>query len=271
MKTNYLISINNIKDIEEIKKVQDATFLFALEEYSIGYPNTFTLEEVNNVNEPKYLLINRLLTNEDIDNLKTILPQFNGDGFVFEDVGLINILKETKKDLILFINHFNCSSMEINYWLDYVNSVVISNELTIEEIKEITSKTKGPVCVQIFGYNQVMYSRRFLLKNYFDHFNLPYQNPSLIEDKQGTTKFLLTESKHGTVAYSSKIFDGRVLKELPNIAYFLINSSFISQENILKFLKNEEVANTDTGFLTKKTIYKLEERLWLNYLLLPEI
>ena len=60
MKNNYLISINNLTDIDKYKKVGGSAFLFALDSYTIGY-NTFTIEEINSIqNENKYVLINKL-------------------------------------------------------------------------------------------------------------------------------------------------------------------------------------------------------------------
>ena len=53
MKNNYLISINNLTDIDKYKKVGGSAFLFALDSYTIGY-NTFTIEEINSIqNETK--------------------------------------------------------------------------------------------------------------------------------------------------------------------------------------------------------------------------
>ena len=75
MKNNYLISINNLTDIDKYKKVGGSAFLFALDSYTIGY-NTFTIEEINSIqNETKYVLINRLLSSRDIINIETILPK----------------------------------------------------------------------------------------------------------------------------------------------------------------------------------------------------
>ena len=61
MLTNYLVSINNLNDINIYKKAGITTFLFALKDYSIGYETTFTTNEINNLNVTKYVLINTLL------------------------------------------------------------------------------------------------------------------------------------------------------------------------------------------------------------------
>lgn len=257
MKSNYLVSINDINDIEIYKKVGITTFLFALEDYSIGYEKTYKVDEINNIKEHKYCLINRVLDNNDIDNLKIILPNIDVDGFIIEDIGLINIIKSLGKKIYLFINHFNCNYKSINKWLEYVDSVFVSNELTYKELEEITKNVDKKVIIHIFGYNQVMYSRRYLLKNYYDYYNLEYSNTRIITDKMGSVKFKMVEDKYGTITLSNKIFDGRSLLNLDNVLYFYLNTSFISTDIVLKFLNNEEINDSDDGFLNKPTIFKL--------------
>lgn len=259
MLTNYLVSINNLNDINIYKKAGITTFLFALKDYSIGYETTFTTNEINNLNVTKYVLINTLLNSKTIDLLKLVIKNLNVDGFVFEDIGVLNILNELhiKSKKILFMNHFNCNSISVNTWLNYCDSVVISNELTYSEYKYITDNVNAPVVLNTFGYNEIMYSKRKLLSNFYAKFNIQGSLSNIIEDKVTHIKFHLVESPLGTVALSEHIFDGRRLLNLNNVLFYYLNTSFISTSDVLKFINKEEVPNTDTGFLDKPTIYKL--------------
>ena len=259
-KTKYLITINNVNDIDKYKKLGMTTFVFALKDYSIGYEKTYSYEEINNINEKKYVLINQVLDNNKIDSLKEILPELSVDGFIFEDIGLINVFKELniKGIKILFINHFNCNYESVNIWLNYVDSVFISNELTYDELKEITLKSNKEVVLHIFGYNQIMYSKRKLLSNYYKYNNLDIKLKNTIKDKASDIKFNVIEDDNGTVFLSNKIFDGRKLLDLDNVLYYYINTSFIDIDIVIDFINNKEIDNTDDGFLNKKTIYKLK-------------
>ena len=78
--------------------------------------------------------------------------------------------------MILFQNHFNCNQKSIDFWLDRVNSVVVSNELTYKELEYIASNVKGEIVLHLYGYNQVMYSRRLLLSNWSEEFGIPKKN-----------------------------------------------------------------------------------------------
>ena len=256
---NYLVSINNLNDIEKYKKVGISTFLFALKDYSIGYEKTFTIEEINNINEKKYVLINALLTSEDIDNLKKIINSLNVDGFIFEDVGLINVLNELNKPAkkILYMNHFNCNSASVNAWLNYCDSVVLSNELTLDEYRYISEHVDSPIVLNVFGYNEIMYSKRKLLSNYYQKFMVDGKKMNTIEDQVSHIKFHLVETDLGTIALSEHIFNGSKLLNLNNVLFFYLNTSFISTDEVFKFVSGETLVNTDEGFLNTPTIYKL--------------
>lgn len=260
-KTKLLVTINNIDDIEKYKKVGVSTFVFALKDYSIGYEKTYSYDEINKINEKKFVLINQVLDNNKLDSLRSILPYIEVDGFIFEDIGLINVFKELniKGQKILFMNHFNCNYESINTWLDYVDSVFVSNELTYEEIKEITLKSKKEVVLHILGYNQIMYSKRKLLSNYYKYNNKKeVKLKNTIKDKASDIKFNVIEDDNGTIFLSCKVFDGRRLLELENVLYYYMNTSYISFDAVVKFINNETIDGTDEGFLDKKTIYKLK-------------
>ncbi|MBR1416268.1 MAG: U32 family peptidase [Bacilli bacterium] len=255
--TKFLVSINNIDDIKEYKKVGITTFLFALKDYSIGYKD-YSIEEINSINEKKYVLINRVLNTKEIDDLKLIISKLNVDGIIFEDVGLINVLKEYKLEKILFINHFNTNSESINCWLEYVDSVVLSNELTFDEYKYIVSKVNKEVIINIFGYNQIMYSKRKLLSNYNEQFNLDNTYSNEIKDQNSDVKFKILEQNNETLILSNNIFDGRRLLSLSNIKYYYLNTSLIDTSVVLDFINNKEIKNSDEGFLDKMSYYKLK-------------
>ena len=265
MISKILLYIDNLKYIDEYREVGVSTFLFALKGYCVGY-NTNTLEEINNVNiSNKFVLINRVLESKDIDNLREILPKLKVDGIVFEDVGVYNLIKELKLDIkmILFQNHFNTNSFSVNFWLDRVDSVVISNELTYGEIKEIVNNVSKSVVLNLYGYNQVMYSRRLLLSNWSEEFNIPYKNSNVIEDIATHVRFRAIENEYGTVMYSDKIFNGKELLDLDNVLYFYVNSMMVEHNELMDYLKdmNRDRNNMeDDGFLNKETIYKLKER-----------
>lgn len=264
MENKFLVNIRKIEEIEEYKKVGVTTFLFPLASFCVGYESEFSLKEIeNNGEENKYLLINRVLDCAAVDSLYKILKCFkNIKGIVFEDIAVYNIAKKLNLnvELIYFPNHFNTNVSTVNFFLNRVDSVFIANELTKEEIKYITEKASKKVVLQVFGHNQVMYSRRKLLTNFSQEFEIPLHNPNTLIERVSKIRFKAIENEYGTVLYSGKIFNGLELLNLSNAKYFYINTTFISLEDIINTIKEVKTElNTDNGFLEKETIYKLKE------------
>lgn len=255
-KNKYLISLNITEDVPFYKNIGISTFLLPLKDYSIGYLKTFNTEEINSFREKKVVLINQVLNTKKIEELIDIIPKIDVDTFMIEDVGLIDILRKLNKKIILFINHFNCNYESINIWLEYVDSVVVSNELTIEELEVIDKYSKKSLCYHLLGYNQVMYSKRKLLTNYAKHYNLDNVNKRKITDTLGNTKFNVYEDIDGTIIYSDKIFFDKRILHLDNVKYFYINTSFLTKEKVLDILNGIDT-NVSSGFLDRETVFKV--------------
>ena len=182
-------------------------------------------------------------------------------GIVFEDIGVFNLVKKLKLDidLIYFPNHFNTNYQSINAFLDKgLTSAVVSNEITKKEIEDITKNVIKPVVLQVFGYNMAMYSRRLLLDNYAKVYNLEKKNPLVITESVSKHEFLVFENNYGTVSYDNHIFNGESLLELDNVLYFMVNTSFIPIDTVIKFLTNS-YQDEYSGFLDRETIFKLRD------------
>ena len=146
MISNILIYVDDINHIDDYRKAGVSAFLFALEGYSVGY-NTYTLEEIDKIDvSNKYIMINRVLDCASVDGLKSILPKLkNVKGLVYEDIAVYQLVKDLGLDLemIFYQNHFGTNSNSVNFWLDRVDSMFISNEITKEEIDSLLQNNGG--------------------------------------------------------------------------------------------------------------------------------
>lgn len=261
--SNILIYVDKLEYISDYRKAGVSAFLFGLSDYCVGY-NTYDLESIKNIEvSNKYLLINRVLDCNAVDELKEILKDI-GDikGIVFEDIGLVNVINDLgiNVEKILFQNHFGTNKDSINFWLDRVDSVFVSNEITYDEIDYICKNVKGNVVLHLYGYNQVMYSRRLLLSNWSDKFNIEKKSTNVISDVSSGIKFRVMENEYGTVMYSENIFNGSRLLNMDKVKYFYVNTTMIDHDVIMDFLSNKDHSgdNEDNGFLDRETIYKLK-------------
>lgn len=257
--SKILISINNLNEIEKYKKIGITNFLFALHEYSIGYPE-FTIEELKNLDVNVYLNINIIMDTAKINSFKEIIPNLTfAKGILFEDVGVYNILKDSEIPLIWNQAHFAINSVSINSWLKRVSSAVLANDLTKEEINFILDKIDKPLILPIFGFNMAMYSRRYLLGNYNRYHGYKMMNKSYLKINDAN-EFIAEEAENGTVLFYRKPFNYfAFLDEFDDnkllLYYFdATKIAFEEYQNIL----NNTYTDSEEKFLNKKTIYKLE-------------
>lgn len=267
-KTLLLVNDNSLIDI--LKEESNITFLFPLQDFTVGFPNTFQIKDIK---VEGFLFINRVLDNASITKLKEILMNLpsNIKGIVFDDIGVLNILLELNLSItkILFLNHLNCNYESINAYLDYVDSVVISTDITKEETLEILNKAKKPLVLYAFGHVNIMYSRRYLLSNYNKHFNKNVAKNSELEEHMSHQKFKIIENDYGTVIYTNEPYNGLSLSNSDNILYNLINTVLISPAEVLSILNR--TGNLETKYpykylSDKEMIVKLRSEVqWLNY------
>ncbi len=260
---NFLVTVNNLEIINDLKKVGVSTFLFPLKGYTVGFPNTFEISEIKEDNA--YIFINRILPSDEIDDLKEILHNLpnNIKGIMFDDLGVLEIVKNLDKEKILYLNHFGTNYESINHFLEFVDSMIISTDITKEEIETILSKTNKPLVLYAFGYVPVMYSRRTLLTNFNKQFNLENKNTANIKDKMANNKFIAFENEYGTVLYHNIPSNSLEIKH-SNILYNLVNTAFLSDSEVIdlfnSIINNKEINIThDRGFLDRPTIYKLKD------------
>ena len=256
MKNKILITVNNIEDINKLKELGLTNLVFPLKDFCVGIPNTFFSEEIP---DNSYIYINRILDNEGIDKLKEVIINLKSKikGIIFDDLGIIEVIKDLNIEKILYLTHFNCNSESVNIYLDYVDTVILSTDITKEEIEYIIKNSKKDISLFIFGYISTMYSRRLLLNNYSEYYNIEKRNPLVIENNND--KFIVYENNYGTIFYYNKIFNGLELFNL-KAKYYFINSVFLNINDIENILNNNiDYLDTSKHFLYKETIYKLKD------------
>jgi hypothetical protein len=261
MKNNkILIRINNLDEINDYQKESINNFLFALDGFSIGYPS-FSLNELEKLDCNVYLLLNRVLNNDDIDALEKTKSKLSFvKGIFFEDVGVYHLFKDEGINLIWNQAHFVINSSSINIWLKNVYSACLSNELTIDEIGNLLSKVVKPVVLPILGHNNVMYSRRLLLTNFNHYKSLKGLNEAIIKPTEDIS-FKVYENSYGTIFFNSKYFNlyNYLDKIFDNKILFYYLDSSLSSKELLEYINKGTINNEDNRFLLNKTVYRVED------------
>lgn len=249
-----LVTINDLKDISELKRLGINNFVYPLQNFCVGIPNTFLISDIK---EKGFIFINRVLDNNSILELEKILKNIPANimGIIFDDLGVLELVKNLDIIKILYLNHFNTNIESIKIYMEYVDSVVVSSDITKNELEYIINKMPNKLTIMVLGYLQAMYSRRHLISNYQNYHKVKAKNPMKIVNENN--EFLVYENEFGTVFYHLPLYNGLELLDLP-CQYYLIMNTFLSVKELANILKGKSDLSTDTGFLYQETIYKLK-------------
>ena len=247
-----LVTVTNREIIDDLRRDANITLVNPLKSFCVGYEVEFDISEIDD-----YVLVNRILDDNDIDKLESILNSSNIKGIVFDDLGIIDIVANLDITKILLLDHLATNTKSINYYLEYVDSVVVSNDLTEEEIRNIVANVSKPLVINVFGLKTLMYSRRLLLSNYEMYHNLKEERivDANIEDKY----FKIVENDYGTLFYAKNYYNALCLLNLDNVLFFWYNPIFLDNEKIIKLVLDNDITdiNSELLFLDKKTYYKV--------------
>ncbi|HIS11668.1 MAG TPA: U32 family peptidase [Candidatus Onthocola stercoravium] len=249
---NKLVTVTNREIIDDLRNIPNVTLVYPLKSFCVGFTDYFDILEIDD-----YVLVNRILDDNDLDKLESILNSSNIKGIVFDDLGIIDIVANLDITKILLLDHLATNTKSINYYLEYVDSVVVSNDLTEEEIRIIVANVSKPLVINVFGLKTLMYSRRLLLSNYEMYHNLKEERivDASIEDKY----FKIVENDYGTLFYAKNYYNALCLLDLDNVLFFWYNPIFLDNEKIIKLVLDNDITdiNSEPLFLDKKTYYKV--------------
>ena len=276
-----LYDINNIND--------DADgYIIGVDNLSVNYKN-YTIADLKEIaklcldnHKELFVSLNKNMHNKDLPFLKEVLlliDNLNVKGIIYYDIAIVNMHKnlKLKTPLVWGQEHFTTNYQTMDFWYQYgAKYSLVSAEITLDEIIEISKKTKASLIVPIFGYLSMFVSKRHLVKNYLKTFSLKDNSDINYMFKEGKT-YPIIDNKDGVVVYSSHILNGLremlILKDA-NIPYVYLNAFKIdNMQEIIKLFKevNKDNAkeseekinnmlegNTDKGFLYKETVYKVK-------------
>lgn len=218
------------------------------------------------------LMLNRIYFDKDISLLKEALKRYKKMGIqrieytdpaVFieaQKLGMENCLVYNPDTLM-------CNSPDVQFYLDLgISAVLLSKEITLDEMKEIIENTNGNTEVILFGRLNMSYSKRYLLSSYMKEIGkeeevFDRKDLVLIETtREG--KMPVVEDEHGTAVYTDYTLGG-FNEMLPlmqsGVSAFRFDNSFMSNEVFVECLKgfNEVLQGKDgkAVFETLKSNY----------------
>lgn len=259
--------MNDFYVIPNNKDVVFNNLILPLKDYSIGFDVYYTVSEINSLSKKLNIsvIINKFLHKEDIKNIINIINELEIDNikYIFvEDLGLVSLLGNDK--VVVSQNHIINNYDSINYFksLGYSN-ILVNNDLTINELEEIISKTSSNLFMYFISKNNLMYSKRRLLTAFSNYKNSDISKKEVITEKVSNHKLIIKEEKCGTCIFNKRIFAGnKYMSELSSVNKIvnLSNMDEFETKTILKYMDKVNLSDyieIDDYFLDNVIPYKV--------------
>ncbi len=284
--TKILAIPNNTEMIEETLSFCDGIIL-GIEGLSVNLPFYIHIDELKkyqNMDKKLFIMLNKNFHNKDLPILEKTLKELENyqiDGIFYYDISIVNLKQklDISYPLIWSQEHLATNAETCNFWkANGVSGAYLSNEITLEEIKEIRNNTDTQLFVSIFGYLPMFVSKRHLVKNYLNYFHLQEKGNNYKISKENKM-YPIIDDENGTTVYSSYILNAipeYLELQRQNIDYVILNSFGIESSVFIQILQlfsilteqnKQEIfdkvnrlcnQNTDKGFLYKETVYKVK-------------
>lgn len=205
---------------------------------------TFTLDEIKKLNRNDICLkVDKIITEEEVESLDEFIQEtskLNIKYYVYTDLAVLYLLKKYKLDdkCMYFSKTINCSKTDISEYNKMGIKCLVSTELTLDEIKEISDLENN--IIYTYGYSNIFYSKRKLVSLYKDYANLDYECKDklyTLKEETREERYPILENNNGTFIYTPYIYT--LFHEIDKINknnYFYIDSTFIEEEDLLEVL-----------------------------------
>lgn len=279
-----LVTLRNTRNIEKILGSVDGVIIG--NKFTVGF--NYTLDDITKivrycqrVNKKVYIVMDDFICEDDLIELNSYLEFISSldvDGIYFHDLAVYDAAStfNLKNKLIYDGKTVLCNSLESAYYLSKgINSVVISRELTKEEVLSIITSNPNRVDLQIFGHLRLSYSKRRFVSNYLKQINRPYdiagKDDFFLREELRDYKLPVIEDENGTRVYSDYILE--MYDEINNFKPYLkrgiIDTLFINDAEVLQVVRDyRKVSKDNCSFLKERLNYNFPNKYSSGYLYL---
>lgn len=268
-----LVTLRDTRNIDKLKSACDGFIVGSL--FCSGY--NYTIEDLRKINKyckengkKIYITIENFISEEDKIQLFNYMDFIKGlqvDGVYFHDLGIYDVAKsfDMIDKLIYDGQTIVCNSLDVAFYESKgIDSVVLSRELTLDELTGILKNNPQKCDVVVFGHTRMSYSKRKFLTNYFIEIGRDYgvknkETFTLVEEKRNY-KMPILEDESGTKIYTDYVLE--MYKELSDIKQYIkraiVDTLFIKDDRAASVLR-------DYRHITKENCTFLRESLAMKY------
>ena len=243
--------VSELKDLCLLKNTKVDGWIVNIFGLSCYYDHLYSLEEIESIvdiahrqNQKVYVNAKKIIHEQDIDKVTYLVKELEKIGidyYIYGDVAFLEIVGnlQINDKLIYQVATYMTNKYDINEMLKDNNSVVVSTELSLEEMKEIINDTPKELYLHAFGYYPIFHSRRELISNYLIYRNREIDleaNYDVVEELR-KTHYPIEQNENGMVVYLDGAYN--LTEELVFFenATAILLSKFISLEDYQKVLE----------------------------------
>ncbi len=281
MKIATVCSKDNILEYE---KIGANAFIFGLLNFSSGYHNELSIEEIKELRKTYtgelFIAVNKNMFNSELKELEDKLIELDKldiNGILFYDISVLSIHNRLKLKTPLVWNqtHMVTNYNTCNYYYDKGCTYgVIASEITLDEINEISKKTKMKLFVNVLGYQVMGYTRRSLLSNYFKSIGKEKKKDNYTIINNGEEYIVKEEDKGNAFLFGKALNGSNIIKDL-DVDYIILNDynfdkntfnkalelyvSLVNTKDDKYAIELDNLVGENRGFFFTKTIYKVKK------------
>ena len=275
------------KNIEEYVDKCDA-LLLGIRKFSVMNMVSFTVDEIKDIvlKYPQleiFVKMDKNFFNEEIEEVRKCLTELNDipiRGVFFYDLALLELKHELSLsfDLVWSQTHMVTNYRTCDYYYQKgVSYALLSKEITLDEIVEISRKSSVQTIVEVVSLPSVGFSRRKLVHNYYEYYQEQGTSSLTVLEKVTNKKYLVKEEENGTGFLLDEVLNGTsVISSLyqAGVDYVLFREegipSFLELISDTKkyislgcsdtsYVEKYKKLGDNTGFFFKKTIYRVKK------------
>ena len=275
------------KNIEEYVDKCDA-LLLGIRKFSVMNMVSFTVDEIKDIvlKYPQleiFVKMDKNFFNEEIEEVRKCLTELNDipiRGVFFYDLALLELKHELSLsfDLVWSQTHMVTNYRTCDYYYQKgVSYALLSKEITLDEIVEISRKSSVQTIVEVVSLPSVGFSRRKLVHNYYEYYQEQGTSSLTVLEKVTNKKYLVREEENGTGFLLDEVLNGTsVISSLyqAGVDYVLFREegipAFLELIRDTKkyislgcsdtsYVEKYKKLGDSTGFFFKKTIYRVKK------------
>ena len=275
------------KNIEEYVDKCDA-LLLGIRKFSVMNMVSFTVDEIEDIvlKYPQleiFVKMDKNIFNEEIEEVGKCLTELNDipiRGVFFYDLALLELKHELSLsfDLVWSQTHMVTNYRTCDYYYQKgVSYALLSKEITLDEIVEISKESSVQTIVEVVSLPSVGFSRRKLVHNYYEYYQEQGTSSLTVLEKVTNKKYLVREEENGTGFLLDEVLNGTsVISSLyqAGVDYVLFREegipAFLELIRDTKkyislgcsdtsYVEKYKKLGDNTGFFFKKTIYRVKK------------